>query len=101
MKCDCCGKAYDIMYRTLDTRVYCLECSRRTSLCCYGSPVVPSKWFRVAMSKRELDSLEERGHQREFEPSSNPLTLTRRRNPNDRRRARGGRGRWNQEKGRK
>ena len=78
MKCDCCGKGYDIMYRTLDTRVYCLDCSRRTSLCCYGSPVVSSKWFRVSMSLRELESLEERGHERKFEESElNPLTIKR------------------------
>ena len=67
MKCDCCGKGYEIMYRTIDTRVYCLNCSRRTSLCCFGQAVVPSKWFRVQMSQTALESLEAMGYKREFE----------------------------------
>ena len=79
MKCDCCGKdeGYDIMYRTLDTRVYCWWCSKRTALCCYDKPILPTKWFRVAMSKHQLNSLEERGHTREFEQGCNPLLITR------------------------
>ncbi len=68
MKCDCCGKGYEIMYRTLDTRVYCLDCSRRTTLCCYGKAVVPSKWFKVPMAPRELESLAARGHKRDIVP---------------------------------
>ena len=67
MKCDCCSKGYDWMYRTVDTRVYCLDCSKRMSLCCFGKPVVPSKAFRVAMSERQLESLEARGYKREIE----------------------------------
>ena len=85
MKCDCCGKdeGYDIMYRTLDTRVYCWWCSRRTALCCYNKPVLPTKWFQVSMSKRALESLEERGHTRKFEESElNPLLIKRYRDPN-------------------
>ena len=80
MKCDCCGKdeGYDIMYRTLDTRVYCWWCSKRTALCCYDKPILPTKWFRVAMSEHQLNSLEERGYAREFEESkSNPLLIRR------------------------
>ncbi len=71
MKCDCCGedKGYSIMYRTLDTRVYCYYCSKRTSMCCYDKPIIPTKWFGVAMSERELDSLEARGYKREMKPS--------------------------------
>ena len=83
MKCDCCGKAYDIMYRTIDTRVYCLDCSKRTPLCCYGKPVVPSEWFRVAMSEKALKSLEERGHTRTFEDGCNSLLVKRVREPNN------------------
>ena len=67
MRCDCCSKGYEIMYRTMDTRVYCLDCSRRMSLCCFGKAVVPSKWFRVQMSQTALASLEARGYKREFE----------------------------------
>ena len=80
MKCDCCGKdeGYDIMFRTLDTRVYCWWCSKRTALCCYDKPVLPTKWFKVAMSTRQLDSLEARGYTREFEESKlNPLLIKR------------------------
>ncbi len=77
MKCDCCGKEYEIMYRTIDTRVYCLDCSRRTTLCCYGKSVVPSKWFRVAKSERWLKSLEKRGYVRTFKDGCNPLLITR------------------------
>ena len=68
MKCDCCSKGYDIMYKTIDTRLYCLDCSTRMNRCCFGKPVVPSKWFRVPMSERALDSLETRGYNRHIEP---------------------------------
>ena len=84
MKCDCCGKdeKHEIMYRTLDTRVYCWYCSKGEALCCYNKPVLPTTWFRVSMSERALESLEERGHKREFEDSKlNPLTITRNRDP--------------------
>ena len=80
MKCDCCGKdeGYEIMYRTLDTRVYCWWCSKRQSMCCYNKPIVPTQWFRVSMSERELESLEKRGYKREFEESTlNPLLVKR------------------------
>ena len=80
MRCDCCGKdeRHEIMYRTLDTRVYCWYCSKRTALCCYNKPVLPTTWFRVPMGHRELESLEERGHTRRFEESNlNPLTIKR------------------------
>lgn len=80
MTCDCCGKdeGYDIMYRTLDTRVYCLWCSKRTALCCYDKPIIPTTWFRIPMSLRALKSLEERGHTRVFEESTlNPLLIRR------------------------
>ncbi len=66
MRCDCCGKGYDYMYRTLDTRVYCLDCSRRMSVCCFGKAVVPSRCFKVPMKASALASLEARGHKREF-----------------------------------
>ena len=83
MKCDCCGQSWEIMYRTIDTLVYCLDCSRRTSVCCYGKPVRKSWWFRVSMSERQLDSLEERGYARKFEESDlNPLTVKRYREDN-------------------
>lgn len=66
MRCDCCGKGYDFMYRTVDTRVYCLLCATRDNRCCYGKPVVPFTEFKVAMQSAELASLEARGHKRDF-----------------------------------
>ena len=76
MKCDCCGVSYDIMYRTLDTRVYCLHCSRRDKSCCYGKAVVPTRWFRVEMAQRELESLEVRGHEHPRIPGAYQVQLT-------------------------
>lgn len=66
MRCDCCGKGWEIMYRTMDTRVYCLDCSRRMSVCCFGKAVIPTQWFRVHMSQTALASLEARGYKRVF-----------------------------------
>ncbi len=79
MKCDCCGKneGYEIMYRTLDTRVFCWYCSKGEAMCCYNKPIVPTNWFRVAMSELALESLEKRGHVRTFEEGCNPLLITR------------------------
>lgn len=59
MKCDCCGKEYYNMYRTVDTRVYCLPCSKRDSMCCYGTAVVPSTRIRCepGVKRVELEGL--------------------------------------------
>ena len=76
MKCDCCGASYGIMYRTLDTRVYCLDCSRRTNLCCFDKAVLPTQWFRVSMTERELESLKARGHEHTAEPGAWSVQLT-------------------------
>ncbi len=79
MRCDCCGndEKHEIMYRTLDTRVYCWYCSKRTALCCYDKPVLPTTWFRIPMGHKEMESLEKRGHTREFEQGCNPLDIKR------------------------
>lgn len=76
MKCDCCSEGYDYMYRTVDTRVYCLPCSRRYKVCCYGKPVVPSTRFRPSMTQHELDSLKARGYKREIVPGSYAVKLS-------------------------
>ncbi len=55
MKCECCGKGYYNMYRTLGDVVYCLDCSRRDSLCCYAKPVPVTQRFSCEPKYKRAD----------------------------------------------